>query len=71
MSATQTDNSVCLGILADSNMERLELEKKISEAKHSSKPDASNTVVLYDKIGDWVLEIYTKGHKVKVNDGVE
>lgn len=52
-------------------MEREELEKAIAECPHSGKPDAPNTTVIYDKDGKWVMEIYTRGHKVKVNDGVE
>lgn len=43
---------------------RKELEKKITEAKHMSKPGAENATVVYDKDGRWIFEIYTAGHKV-------
>lgn len=46
-------------------MERKELEKKISDAKHLSKPDAENAIVLRDSTGRWVCEIYTAGHSIK------
>ncbi len=65
--AIQAYNNDRVGILDISDMERKGLEKKIAEAKHAGKPDADNTVVLYDKDGRWVLEIYTAKHKVKTN----
>lgn len=46
-------------------MSRKKLEKKISNAKHLSKPDAKNTIVLRDSTGRWVCEIYTAGHSIK------
>jgi len=49
-------------------MNREELEKKVAEAKHMSKPDAENAVVLRDSTGRWICEIYTVGHKVKINE---
>ena len=48
-------------------MNRKELEKKVADAKHMSKPDAENAVVLRDATGRWICEIYTAGHTVKVN----
>ena len=44
---------------------RKELEQKITEAKHMSKPDAENAVVVRDASGRWICEIYTAGHKIK------
>ena len=37
---------------------RLQIEAKVSEAKHMSKPDAGNTIVFYDTTGRWVFEVY-------------
>ena len=47
---------------------RKELEKKIAASNHMSKPDAENAVVVRDANGRWIFEIYTAGHKVKVNE---
>lgn len=47
---------------------REELEKKIADAKHMSKPDAENAVVLRDATGRWICEIYTVGHTVNANE---
>lgn len=41
--------------------------KKDNKDTHVGKPDAKNTVVLYDKEGNSILEIYTVEHKVKTN----
>ena len=41
---------------------RKELEKKVADAKHMSKPDAGNTTVVRDADGRWIFEIYTVGH---------
>ena len=46
-------------------MKRKELEKKISDAKHLSKPNAENAIVLRDSTGRWLCEIYTVGHSIK------
>jgi len=47
---------------------RRELEKKIADSNHMSKPDAENVVVLYDRTGRWILEICTAGHTLKANE---
>lgn len=65
--AIQTHDSDCLGLLDIGDMEREDLKKKTEKAEHVGKPDADNTVVLYDGDGNWVLEIYTTKHKVKTN----
>jgi len=49
-------------------MKRTELEKKIADAKHMSKPDAANAVVVRDATGRWIFEIYTAGHTVNENE---
>jgi hypothetical protein len=43
---------------------RDELEKKVANAKHMSKPDAEHAVVVRDADGRWLFEIYTVGHTV-------
>ena len=40
---------------------RLELEKKVADANHMSKPDSENMVVVFDADGRWIFEIYTAG----------
>jgi hypothetical protein len=47
-----------------------DLEKKIANAVHQSKPDAENAVVVYDRNGRWIFEIYTAGHEVIKNDRI-
>ena len=47
---------------------REKLEKKVADAKHMSKPEADNAVVVRDADGRWLYEMYTAGHKVQVND---
>jgi len=44
---------------------REELEKKVANAKHMSKPDADNAVVVRDPDGRCLFEIYTVGHTVE------
>ena len=43
---------------------REELEKKVANAKHMSKPNADNVTVVPDADGRWIFEIYTMGHTV-------
>ncbi len=50
--------------MSDLVQNREELEKKIADAKHMSKPDADNVVVVRDADGRWIFEIYTAGHTV-------
>ena len=45
--------------------QREDLERKISESNHMSKPDADNATVVYDKDGRWIFEMYTADHEVK------
>lgn len=42
-----------------------ELEKKIADAKHLSKPGANNAIVVRSASGRWLFEIYTVGHTVE------
>ena len=51
-------------IMSDPDQNRKKLEKKIADAKHMSKPDAENAVVVRDANGRWIFEIYTAGHTV-------
>ena len=44
---------------------RRELEKKVADAKHMSKPDAENTIVVRDASGRWIFEFYLAGHTVR------
>jgi hypothetical protein len=44
---------------------RRELESKIADAKHMSKPDAENTIVVRDASGRWIFEFYPAGHTVR------
>ena len=46
------------------DQDREKLEKKIAEAKHMSKPDAENAMVVRDADGRWIFEMYTAGHTV-------
>jgi hypothetical protein len=48
--------------VTDQNRE--ELEKKVANAKHMSKPNADNAVVVRDADGRWLFEIYTVGHTI-------
>ena len=50
--------------MSDLVQNREELEKKIADAKHMSKPDAENAIVVRDAAGRWIFEIYTAGHTV-------
>jgi hypothetical protein len=50
--------------MRDRNQDRKELENKIADAKHMSKPDAENAIVIRDADGRWIYEIYTAGHTV-------
>jgi hypothetical protein len=44
---------------------RQELENKIADAKHMSKPDAEDTIVVRDANGRWIFEFYLAGHTVR------
>jgi hypothetical protein len=44
---------------------RKQLESKVAAAKHMSKPDAENTIVVRDANGRWIFEVYPAGHTVK------
>ena len=50
--------------MSDPDQNRKKLEKKIADARHMSKPDAENAVVVRDANGRWIFEIYTAGHTV-------
>ena len=50
--------------MSDLVQKREELEKKIADAKHMSKPDAENAVVVRSANGRWIFEMYTAGHTV-------
>lgn len=45
-------------------MNREELEKKVADAQHMSKPDADNVIVVRDATGRWIFEIYTVDHTI-------
>ncbi|MBT5218624.1 MAG: hypothetical protein HOI35_01805 [Woeseia sp.] len=49
----------------DLDQNREKLERKVADAKHMSKPDAENAVVVRDADGRWIFEIYTAGHRVE------
>ena len=44
---------------------RKKLERKVAAAKHMSKPDAENAMVIRDANGRWIFEVYLPGHTVK------
>ena len=46
----------------DLDQNREKLERKVADAKHMSKPDAENAVVVRDADGHWIFEMYTAGH---------
>jgi len=46
---------------------RKKLEIKVAAAKHPSKPDAENTIVVRDANGRWIFEVYPAGHTVKIS----
>ncbi len=50
--------------MSDLDQNRQELEKKVADAKHMSKPDAENAIVIRDADGRWIFEMYTAGHTV-------
>jgi hypothetical protein len=50
--------------MSDSDQNRKILEKKIADAKHMSKPNAENAMVVRDADGRWIFELYTAGHTV-------
>ena len=52
-------------LMSDLDKNRKELEKKIADANHMSKPDAENAIVVRDADGRWIFEIYTAGHAVE------
>ena len=43
----------------------IELERKIAEARHMSKPGAENALVIRDANGRWIFEVYLAGHTAK------
>jgi len=45
---------------------RKKLENKVAAAKHMSKPDAENAMVVRDANGRWIFEVYLAGHTVKL-----
>ena len=48
--------------MSDLDQNREKLEKKIADAKHMSKPNAENAIVVRDADGRWIFEIYLAGH---------
>ena len=46
---------------------RKKLESKVAAAKHMSKPDADNAMVVRDANGRWIFEAYLAGHMVKIS----
>jgi hypothetical protein len=50
--------------MSDLDQNREELEKKIADARHMSKPNAENAMVVRDADGRWIFELYTAGHTV-------
>jgi hypothetical protein len=50
--------------MSDLSQNREKLEKKVADAKHMSKPNAENAIVVRDANGRWIFEIYTAGHTV-------
>ena len=46
---------------------RQKLESKVAAAKHMSKPDAENTIVVRDANGRWIFEVYLPGHTVRIS----
>ncbi len=51
--------------MSDLDQNREKLEKKIADAKHMSKPNAENALVVRDADGRWIFEMYTAGHAVE------
>jgi hypothetical protein len=50
--------------MSDPDQNREKLEKRIADAKHMSKPNAENAIVVRDANGRWIFEMYTAGHTV-------
>ncbi len=50
----------------ETDQNRRELENKVADANHMSKPDADDTVVVRDANGRWIFEFYLAGHTVKM-----
>ena len=46
---------------------RKQLESKVAAAKHMSKPEAENTIVVRDANGRWIFEVYPAGHTVEIS----
>lgn len=46
---------------------RKKLESKVAAAKHMSKPDAENTMVVRDANGRWIFEVYLPRHTVRIS----
>ena len=59
------ENGIARTCLDDKVSHRRELEKKIANAKHLSKPGAKNSIVVRSASGRWLFEIYTVGHTVE------
>ena len=51
--------------MSDLGQSHGKLEKKIADAKHMSKPNAENAIVVRDADGRWIFELYTAGHAVE------
>ena len=47
--------------------DRQKLESKVAAAKHMSKPEAENTIVVRDANGRWIFEAYLAGHTVEIS----
>ncbi len=52
--------------MSNSFQGREDLKQKITDAKHMSKPDAKNAIVVRDANGRWIFEMYTAGHTAEV-----
>jgi hypothetical protein len=52
-------------LMSGPDQNREKLEKKIADAKHMSKPNAENAIVVRDADGRWIFELYTAGHVVE------
>ena len=51
--------------MSDLSQNREELVKKITDAKHMSKPNAKNAIVVRDANGRWNFEMYIAEHTVE------
>ncbi len=55
--------------MSDLDQNREKLEMKIADAKHMSKPNAEDAIVVRDADGRWIFELYTAGHAVEGMEG--